>query len=77
MTIAACLAISTGLCSGSDSTPVAIPMVDVAAAAKLRAIMGCELTTTKLLAAPPVRSACRRPVRACDAELQKCSKSAS
>jgi hypothetical protein len=34
------LATTTGLCSGNNSTPVAILMVDVAAAAKLRQISG-------------------------------------
>ena len=38
--VAACLATSTGLCSGSSSTPVAIRMVEVAAAAKLNPING-------------------------------------
>ena len=38
--MAACLATSTGLCSGSNSTPVAMPIVDVAAAAKLSPISG-------------------------------------
>ena len=38
--LADCFAITTGLCSGNSSTPVAIPMVVVAAAAKLSAISG-------------------------------------
>ena len=38
--MAACLATNTGLCSGNSSTPVAIRMVEVAAAAKLRPING-------------------------------------
>jgi len=38
--VAACLASRTGLCSGSSSTPVAMPIVELAAAAKLRPIIG-------------------------------------
>ena len=38
--LAACLATTTGLCSGSSSTPVATPIRDEAAAAKLSAIIG-------------------------------------
>jgi hypothetical protein len=38
--VAAGLAINTGLCSGNNSTPVAMPIVDVAAAAKLSPIIG-------------------------------------
>ena len=38
--VAACLASSTGLCSGSSSTPVAMRIVEVAAATKLSPIIG-------------------------------------
>ena len=38
--LAACFATITGLCSGSRRTPVATPMVEVAAAAKLRHTIG-------------------------------------
>ena len=38
--VAACLAVTTGLCSGSSSTPVASPILVVTAAAKLRPSSG-------------------------------------
>ena len=38
--VAACLATNTGLCSGNSSTPVAMRIVEVAAAAKLSPISG-------------------------------------